>query len=311
MIEKIEKIKRQIIDIERKIEREEDIREIVALKKQKIKLESELVELMEQEFGEANDAGVISLAEAIQLYEAMPKKPVYSTGIEALDKHFGGGLAMSQLVIAAGEKGAGKTLLTMQILKNVSRGWRTMLFSLEMPYWKIVERFQKQRLDERILTNLSIADKKFTLEAIESIIRIEAAKGTKFFVIDSLMKIATLKNFSSTAERYSHISATLSRLAVELDVIIFLIAQMSKEDTKNGHKGLKYSGDLEYDADVILYILKDKNVLSKRELICDKNRQNGEEFKETVYIDKNSLEFKSEPAVEVVYNEDKTQMEVI
>ena len=88
MIEKIEKIKRQILDIERKIEKEEDIREIVALKKQKIKLESELVELMEQEFGEANDAGVISLAEAIQLYEAMPKKPVYATGIDVLDKHF-------------------------------------------------------------------------------------------------------------------------------------------------------------------------------------------------------------------------------
>lgn len=309
MIEKIEKLKRQIIDIERKIEKSDDIKETLRLKKEKIKLESELIEITEKEIGEDSSEGIMSLAEAIELYEAMPKQPLYQSGIEPIDRHLDGGFAMSQLVVVAGEKGAGKTMLLMQILRNVSQGFGTLLFSLEMPYWKIVERFRRYPLDEKVLKNLNIADKKFTLEAMESIIKIKAKDGVKFFAIDSLMKIQTLKNFTKPHEKYSHISATLSRIAIENDVIIFLIAQMSKQDIQNNNLALKNSGDVEYDADLIFFLLKDKNIDNKRVLVCDKNRQTGEEFKETLYVDKNRLELSTVSPVEVVY--DTTAVETL
>jgi len=258
---------------------------------------------------------IVSLAEAIKQYETMPKKPKYATGVSAIDNNFDGGLELAQLIIVAGEKGAGKTLLTMQILFNVSNAFKTALFTLEMPSYKIVERLlkRKDRFNNNILNNLFIADKKFTLDQIENMIRFEVQnKGTKFFVIDSFMKIQTSKNFSKVHEKYSHISNTLSRLAIELDVIIFVVAQMSKEDIKHKNLALKNSGDAEYDADIIFYIMKDKKDNNKRLLICDKNRQNGNEFKETLTIDKSALEFKSSgPEVEVEYAPDVVDMPVI
>jgi len=234
----------------------------------------------------------------------MPKKPKYATNINAIDDNFDGGFEPAQLIIVAGEKGAGKTLLTMQILFNVSNAFKTVLFTLEMPTYKITERLLKKRdrFNSNILNNLKIADKKFTLEQIETLIRFEVQNSNAmFFVIDSFMKIQTSKTFKSINEKYSHISNTLSRLAVELDVIIFAVAQMSKEDIKKKHLSLKNSGDVEYDADVIFYLLKNDKNPDERILICDKNRQNGNEYKEIVEIDKKNLEFKSGPAVAVEY----------
>ena len=71
---------------------------------------------------------------------------------------------------------------------------------------------------------------------------------------------------------------------------------MSKEDIKNKHLALKNSGDIEYDADIILYLLKSKENQYKRVVKCDKNRQTGDEFILDLYINKNTLDFDdSEP----------------
>jgi adenine specific DNA methylase Mod len=59
---------------------------------------------------------------------------------------------------------------------------------------------------------------------------------------------------------------------------------------------------VEYDADIIFFIKKDKNVSTKRVLICDKNRQTGEEFKETLYVRKDTLELTPEH-IEVTYSQ--------
>ena len=247
-----------------------------------------------------NNYEVVTLNEAIKQYESMPKKPKYATNINAIDNNFDGGLEFAQLIVVAGEKGAGKTLLTMQILFNVSSAFNAVLFTLEIPTYKIVERLlrKKDRFNSNILNNLKIADKKFTLEQIETLIRFEVqSNNTKFFVIDSFMKIQTAKTFKSINEKYSYISNTLSRLAIELDVIIFIVAQMSKEDIKRKHLSLKNSGDVEYDADVIFYLLKNNKNLDERILVCDKNRQNGNEYKEVIKIDKKSLEFVSSHTV--------------
>ena len=299
-ITRIESLKREIKDIEVKLADEDlPLEDILKLKEAKIKKEQEIIELFKQS-QQDEESSIITLQEAINLYNKMPKKPKYSTGIGKLDNELGGGFEMAQLVVVAGEKGAGKTALTMQILFNVSKGYKTMLFSLEMPYWKITERFLKKNPQGKILENLRIADKRFFLEDIETLIRFHAKKGTKFFVIDSLMKLQTVKDFRKKNERISYISSSLSKLAIELDIVIFLIAQMSKEDIKGRHLAIKDSGDVEYDADVMVFLLKDKNHPKKRKIVCTKNRQNGNEFSIELYIDKNTLNFQ-EQEIEIVY----------
>ncbi len=290
-IEKIAlNLKRIRADIE-KAKKYDDYEKLGELIEKEAKLKLELAKYYKNTTD--NNLHIVSLAEAIEEYKNMPKKPKYSTGIDAIDRNLDGGFEMAQMIVFAGEKGAGKTLITNQILYNVSQGFKTLIFSLEMPRWKLTQRFLKKNPTGEVLKNLKIADKKFTLGQIESIIRVEAKNGTRFFVIDSLMKIQTDKSYKSISEKYSEISNTISRLAIENDIVIFLIAQMSKEDIKHKNLALKNSGDIEYDADIIFYLRKDKNDPNKRVLVCDKNRQNGNEFSEELYIDKTLLEFKN------------------
>ena len=194
----------------------------------------------------------------------------------------------------------------MQILANVSQGFKTLIFTLEMPKWKMAQRYLKKNLNDKVQGNLELAEKKFTLKQVETLIRTKAKQGTTFFVIDSLMKLKTENANQKTNEKYSEISHTLARLAIENDIIIFLIAQMSKEDIKSKHLSLKNSGDIEYDADIILYLLKkqtrDPSQQYKRILVCDKNRQTGNEFLLNLEIDPNTIELVAErPEVVIEY----------
>jgi len=291
----IEELKREIIYIKEKLEKvkkdaDSSLEDILNLQKEEIRLKTKLVEEIEG-LGKTEE-DIATLKEAIAEYKSMPVKPKYSTGVNKIDENLDGGLELAQLVVIAGEKGAGKTLLAMQILYNVSEGFKTMLFSLEMPKWKITSRFLKRNPCGNVLENLRIAEKRFLLEDIETTIQIYARAGVKFFVIDSIMKIKTKKNFKNKSEKYAHISSCLSSLAIKEDIIIFLIAQISKEDIKTKNLALKDSGDVEYDADILLFLTKDKENINKRSLICTKNRQNGNEFKEILYIDKDSLIFR-------------------
>lgn len=288
---KIENIAKRLKEIKFAIEKAnkyDDYEKLGELLEEEAKLKLELASYYKNSTD--NDLHLISLGEAINEYKNMPKKPKYTTGIDLIDQNLGGGIEMAQMIVLAGEKGAGKTLLTSQILFNVSQGYKTVIFSLEMPRWKITQRFMQKNPEGNVLKNLKIADKKFTLSQIENIIRVDAKSGTKFFVIDSLMKIQTDKSFKSINEKYSLISNTISRLAIENDIVIFLIAQMSKEDIKSNRLALKNSGDIEYDADIIFYLKKDKKQPNKRVIVCDKNRQNGNEFSKTLYIQSSPLE---------------------
>lgn len=230
-------------------------------------------------------ASITTLEDEIKQYKSMPKKPKYETGIQLIDNHFSGGLELSQLILLGGEKGAGKSAFALQYLLNVAQGFKSCFFSFEMPKWKMAQRLDKSNPSREQLKNFYLIDKDRDIVEISRNIRKLVKDGIQFFCIDSLMKIsnATLRN-APKHEQISNITATLSKLAVELDIIIILIVQINKEDLKGGNLAVKGSGDAEYDADIMFFIKKDKDDISKRYFICNKNRQTGNEFNEEVYF---------------------------
>ena len=225
-----------------------------------------------------------NLDEAIKEFESMPRKPKYETGISAIDTHFNGGLELAQLVMVGGEKGAGKTAFSMQFLYNVSQGFKCAFLSYEMPKWKIASRAKKANLSDTQKNNMFILDKGRDILQIEKSIKTLSKSGFKFFTIDSLMKISNKHFIGKRNEQISDITARLSKLCVELDIIIILIVQVSKDDLKSGYMAVKGSGDADYDSDVMFFIKKDKDNEKKRAFICEKNRQNGNEFKEDMFF---------------------------
>ncbi len=249
----------------------------------------------------------ITLDTAIKEFEAMPNKPKYETGISLIDNFFNGGLELNQLIMLGGAKGAGKTAFSMQFLFNVSKGFKSAFLSFEMPTWKIASRAKKANLSNIQKNNISILDKGRDIREIEQTIKSLYKRGVKFFTIDSLMKITNRHHKGKRHEQIADITARLSKLCVEFEIIIILIVQVSNEDLKSGHMAVKGSGDADYDADIMFFIQKDKDNEHKRYFICEKNRQNGNEFKQEVYFNPKNISLQAiKPALyEVEYTTSK------
>lgn len=248
--------------------------------------------LQEIKLIEDNDSSSIKIRtqrEAAIEAAAMPIMPKYETGVDIIDNHFNGGLELAQLVMVGGEKGSGKTAFTLQFLFNISNGFKSAYLSYEMPWYKIQKRFAKNKPNNKQLDNFQIIDQGRDISDIEKIIRKLARDGTKFFTIDSLMKITNKYLKEKRNEQISDITNRLSRLCIELNIIIVLIVQVSKEDLRSGYMAVKGSGDADHDADVMFFIKKDKNNEKKRYFICEKNRQNGNEFQEEMYINPSTV----------------------
>ena len=267
-------------------DREEDFDRSIDLKRELHQNKLEQLDLLS---GIGSEGSVISLADAITEMEAMRPRIKYETGIDVIDKHFGGGIEEAQLIMIGGEKGAGKTAFVLQLLYNVSHGHQAVFFSYEMPVWKMARRAKKARLSPVQQRNIFMIDKGRDIEKIEKAVRAMAATGKKFFAIDSLMKVTNKRNAGKRHEQISDITSRLSQLAIDLSVIIIVIVQVSKEDLKSGVMAIKGSGDADHDADIMIFFNKVKSDELMRNMICDKNRQNGNEFKEQVFINKETV----------------------
>jgi len=226
----------------------------------------------------------ITAAQLIDLVDAMPPQPKYSIGIDALDrelatwedKKFGivGGFETGSFINLAGESGAGKTTLTIDILANVSKYSKIVFFNHEMGLRRMASRL-KRRLTERLQReNMIIDSSTDKIDDIVMEIALYARDGIKFFVIDSRMKIKA--HGDSDVQRNADISHKLSKVAREKDIIVILINQMSESDIKDKRLAFKGGGDQKYDSDMALFYVKDEKDATKRKLVCTKNRTGDE-----------------------------------
>jgi len=229
-----------------------------------------------------------SLEDEINVWESTPMKDKYRTGLNAIDRNFDGGFEKGQLIILAGASGMGKTALTLQILLSVSENHKSCFFSFEMSKHKIAGRLKQDNPTVEQRRNFILTEKGRDISELEKNIKNLNKKGYDFFVVDSLIAI-TNKNDSrsSKAEQVSQIAQRLSKMCLELNIIIITIAQMSKQDLKDKNLAIKNSGDVDYLADIMIYLTDgdDAEDKSSRLIHIKKNRQNGKTATETAYFD--------------------------
>jgi len=255
----------------------------------------------------------ITAAQLIDLVDAMPPQPKYSIGIDALDrelaswedKKFGivGGFETGSFINLAGESGAGKTTLTIDILANVSKYSKTVFFNHEMGLRRMASRL-KRRLTERLQReNMIIDSSTDKIDDIVMEIALYARDGIKFFVIDSRMKIKA--HGDSDVQRNADISHKLSKVAREKDIIIILINQMSESDIKDKRLALKGGGDAKYDSDMVLFYVKDEKNQAIRKLVCIKNRMGDENLFSIDLIVRDGVTVSANEATRIVYEDKK------
>lgn len=242
---------------------------------------------------------------AISQFNTMTPPPLIKTGLRAIDDMLCGGIESAQLVHIGGESNVGKTLLTKQILKNVSDHHKTLFFSFEMPKWKIAKQLAKSNFNRQ---NYFITDSQMmgndVSDVSRMIKRMKRQKDIRFVVIDSKMKL-THNHYKgqSSVEKIAEIDAILARLCQELDIVIFMITQLSKEDQRNGTMSGYGSGMSDYEADMkLLLSFVDGSGDKRRKLEVKKNRQDVRYEPVTLTLDSTTLEFLSVNVVETIYD---------
>lgn len=238
-------------------------------------------------------------------FDNMVLPPLIKTGIKAIDDMLCGGIESSQLVHIGGDSNVGKTLLTKQILKNVADENKSLFFSYEMPKWKITRQLKGKNFKRQnyFITDTKMMKGRDIIDTARMIKRMHRIHNIRFVVIDSKIKLTNnhYKGHSSV-EKIAEIDAILATLCQELDIVIFMITQLSKEDQRNGTMSGYGSGMSDYEADMKLLLsfegdLKDP----KRKLEVKKNRQDVNYEPVTLQLDTKSLEFTS-TVVETIYD---------
>lgn len=231
--------------------------------------------------------------------DKLPPLPKYQTGVKFIDDSLSGGINMGQLILVMGDPEAGKTILTTQILRNISDGFLTLFFCFEFTVRQFIE-VNEKRKKEWNPDNLILIDDGYALADVEREVKVWAKRGCKFVVIDSQMRVDNSQNNGTVEQMESEKFSKLAKLCHRLEITILLISQQGKEDTKGGvhtPMGSKKGG---HEANQIWYIHKLKPKYDEegkdehremRMFEISKNKQNGRHFKTEVKLNPVTLDF--------------------
>jgi replicative DNA helicase len=204
-----------------------------------------------------------------------------------------GGMQQSDLVILAARPSQGKTSLALTIAHNAAIKYRKRvgIFSLEMSKKQLAQRMvsMTSRVDLQKLRTAWIEEKDWgrIVAAVDILSegalwiadttglsvasmrskcrRLQAQHGLDLLIVDylQLMQSADPKQHANRVQEISDISRGLKLLAMELDIPVLALSQLSRKVEERAVKipqlsDLRDSGSLEQDADVVLFIYRDE-----------------------------------------------------
>ena len=217
------------------------------------------------------------------------------TGLSALDEKFHGAIHEGHLIVIAARPAMGKTALAQQITEIIAEsGNRSVLFfSLEMNANEVVERSlsrnakisigslktvvnlganQYERLAEAVkrTTDLPfiIEDSTYSINAIVGKTKAVIAELSKRnmpplgVVVVDYIQLVTGKGQNRTQE-VGNVTTLLKRMAKELGLAVIAISQLNRgvegrNDKRPSMSDLRESGQIEQDADLILFVYRDE-----------------------------------------------------
>lgn len=255
------------------------------------------------------------------------------TGFADLDNMLAG-LQKSDLIILAARPSLGKSAMAMDIAKSVAMSQKIPvgIFSLEMSKDQIVDRLiaSESGVDlwkirtgrlvssgedndftkiQEALGTLSEAPIYIDDAASSNILqmramarRLQADKGLGLIVVDYLQLMEPRDGNAGEVQQVTEISRSLKSLARELEVPVLALSQLSRAveariPPRPKLADLRQSGSLEQDADVVLFIYREKErgevaPSKEAEIIIAKHR-NGPTGSIKLYFDEKRVAFRN------------------
>lgn len=226
----------------------------------------------------------LTLKEWREYYKNLPIKKIYPTNIPFIDNCFKGGFTLGQLMLILGDPEAGKTMLSLQILENLSLHCKTCFFCFEFT----IDDYLYRRANSHFVNaeNMIIINDDYELSEVAENIKKLAKKHIRFFLIDSQLRLTNSLNNTNPELSESEKFSVLAKLCHSLNVFIIFICQSSKTDRVNPI-GSKRGA---HEASIIIRLVKKDNS-DEREIIILKNKQTGNHYKDTLTFNKSELRF--------------------
>jgi len=220
---------------------------------------------------------------------------LFEIGIGDVDYAMGGGMALGEMVLLAARPSHGKTAMLLQALDTATRagipslmiskemgalalGKRTIHFASDLPeeHWKTTPDDVRRQMACHFGTRAPCYVAEYCASAVEAAVTIETAvkeHGVKAVAIDYAQMLDSPGR--SRYEQVTQTSLVLKKVAVELNVVLLVAAQLNREiesrpdkNRKRGGRGvesgmsymprlrdIRDSGQLEQDADVVLFLV--------------------------------------------------------
>lgn len=211
------------------------------------------------------------------------------TGLNTLDDILAGGWSSPDLIILGARPSMGKTQHSLSFAKAAATAGKEVLFiSIEMKSTQLVNRYllEDDRINEKHLKSGQMGTEEWTamderagqlwnlklniadhhniryINNLKSEARRLKRKGKlQMMIIDYLGLIRTNLKFQSRQLEIGYITGELKNLAKELDIPIILLSQLNRPMKGTAVKepqleDLRESGDIEQDADIVLFIHK-------------------------------------------------------
>lgn len=187
--------------------------------------------------------------------------PGFKTGIGELDRVLGGKMVHGSVSLIAGEPGKGKSTLLLQTAGSVSKNIGPVLYcSGEESELQIKNRAVRLGLNLDGLHLFNTEDVFEIAEAIESIKPV-------FVIVDSIQHLRNpnITGDLGSVKQIKDCTANLVRIAKQTGISIFIVGQVTKDDSIAGPR------NLEHMVDTVLYLEGDRTT-DMRLLRANKNR---------------------------------------
>lgn len=158
----------------------------------------------------------------------LPDIPVMHTGSFPMMSRYIDGFAPGELVIITGIFGSGKTLFAQTLTKDFCRSMDTPLwFTYEVPPRYFFKRFARNSIDLQFYLPSELVP--YSMEFVDKVIRKAKEKfETNVVFIDHLHYVFDMSQSRNVSIDIGTIARGLKRLAVDLEITIFIICHTTK-----------------------------------------------------------------------------------
>jgi replicative DNA helicase len=263
--------------------------------------QSQVFEIAEQRvqagFATIRDIVKSSFGRIDVLFDRGQRVTGIETGLEDLD-NMTSGLQAGELVVVAARPSLGKTALALNVAAHAAiKNHKVVgMFSLEMSKESLVIRLlcSEARIDShKLRTGFSskedwnrmtpalgrLSEAPFYIEDTPALSimqirakarRLKAEKGLDLLIVDYLQLISGHGKFENRNQEVSYISRGLKSIAKELHVPVLALSQLSRApEQRPGQRpqlsDLRESGSIEQDADVVIFIFREKKAAEEQE----------------------------------------------